>query len=563
MTMSSTEAVSRDPILVRWGRYAVRRTFLPRLVRAYALLAGGAVSPIEGPDAAPVVTQARFAAALRGTVNDGLPLIAVGSTVFYMALAFIALESPELGFNPFLLCVASAAATLAFRVAWGYELIPLRWAHSALGIMMILLIGHALWRWRMFGGGQESGLVGMALITAGSLSLSLPWALSLTVGGLFVWFAITILYGMRWPDAYVSAFLVATPSVAAVVRLGRRTVIERMEQYRLRDLHQRAELRRAQRSLETKVRERTANLVAANDQLLREIAERKRMEKELEQARSGLELRVVERTAELSSLNEALHREMAERLRAEEQMQHHREELAHTLRVHTVGQMMGSLAHELNQPLMAIANNIEACASYIESGDVDRAKLHDLLQHATSEVLRAGSIVHHLRAFLEKREPQVERSDLCQLTKDVANLLEPGMRDNGVALRIESHSETLPVFGNRIQIEQVILNLARNAIDSMQQDGGQAAELRIVLRATTHDTAEIAVIDNGPGVRDPDWQRIFEPFFTTKRSGLGLGLAISRSIVEAHHGRLWLEPRADGHAGVVAKFELPIRKGGE
>ncbi len=561
MTTSSTEAHGRDRFFLRLGRYAARQTFLLRLARAYTHLAGGTASPTEDPEAAPL-TQARFAAAVRGSVHEGIPLIASGLTVFYTVLALVALPSPSSSFKPFIFSVLSALAALSVRIAWGNELIPVRWAHSVVGFMMVLLIAHALWRWRLFGGGQESGLVGMALIMAGSLSLSLPWAITLSVGGLMVWIGITLLYGLQWPDAYMSAFMVATPSVAAVVRLGRRAVIERMEQYRLRDLHQRAELGRAQRGLETKVRERTANLLAANDRLLREIGERTRVEKQLEQARNGLELRVGERTAELSALNETLHREMAERRRAEEQMRQHREELAHTLRVQTVGQMMGGLAHELNQPLMAIANDVEACAAYIESGSVDSAKLSDLLEHASSEALRAGSIVHHLRAFLEKREPEVERSDLCELTTEVAQLLEPGMRDSGIALRIESHSRTLPILGNRIQIEQVILNLARNAIDAVQE-GVERPELRIVLRATSEGSATIAVIDNGAGVGDENWEKVFEPFFTTKATGLGLGLAISRSIVEAHHGRLWLEPRSDGRRGVVANFELPILREGE
>src|SRR5262245_31341014 len=168
--MSSTEAARRESGLVRLGRYASRRTFLPGLVRAYTRLAGGALSPIEDPDAAPL-TQARFAAALRGTVHESLPLIAAGSTVFYAVLALIALQSPKLGFNPFVFSIASAFASLVVRVAWGNDLISVRWAHSVLGFMMMLLLAHALWRWRLYGGGQESGLVGMALVTAGSLSL--------------------------------------------------------------------------------------------------------------------------------------------------------------------------------------------------------------------------------------------------------------------------------------------------------------------------------------------------------------------------------------------------------
>jgi C4-dicarboxylate-specific signal transduction histidine kinase len=225
--------------------------------------------------------------------------------------------------------------------------------------------------------------------------------------------------------------------------------------------------------------------------------------------------------------------------------------------------MMGSLAHELNQPLMAIANNVQACASYIESGDPDRAKVSNLLEHATNEALRAGSIVHHLRAFLEKREPEVEHCDLCDLAAEVVNLLEPETRERAVRLTVGREAAALPIFGNRIQIEQVILNLARNAIDAVQDRNVGEREISIVLRAVRRDTAQVSVIDNGAGVSDENLRRVFEPFFTTKPSGLGLGLAISRSIVEAHRGRLWLGARSDGRQGVAAIFELPIRNGCE
>jgi signal transduction histidine kinase len=562
MTLQQPEETLHEPLLVRWGRYAARRSFLPRLVRAYARLAGGAGSLLEGPEAAPLA-QARFATALRGAVHEGLPLIATGSAVFYTVLGLIALQRPELGVEVFAVAMASAWLSLAVRVAWGFDLIPQRWAHSVQGLMMMVLIAHALWRWIAFGGGQQGGLVGMALITAGSLSLSLPWSISLTVGGLLVWLAITLFYRLNWPDPFMSAFLVATPSVAAVVRLGRRAVIERMEQYRVRDLHQRAELRRAQRQLESKVRERTANLVAANDQLLREIAERTRVENELEEARRDLERRVAERTSEVSAINQALRKEIAERERAEEQMQQHREELAHTLRVQTVGQMMGSLAHELNQPLTAIANNVEACARYIDSGASDDVTLRGLLDQATSEALRAGSIVHHLRAFLEKRAPEVESGDLCELVRSVLDLLEPETRERKVQLVLDLKTESLPILGNRIQIEQVVVNLVRNAIDAVEETVDGAREVRVEVRPTPRDTGEVAVVDSGPGVDAERMRRVFEPFFTTKAHGLGLGLAISRSIVEAHHGRLWLEKRVDGCRGAAAIFELPISSGGE
>lgn len=533
-------------------------TFGQRLLRAYAELAGG-TAPLKDTPRASVMAQARYAAALRSAVHRSLPLIAMGSATFYFVMALIAVQRPDLGRDVLLFSTASVAVTVGARLAWGFGVIPERWAHSVVGLMTAMLIMHTLWRWAMFGGGQEAGLLGMALLVAGSLCLSLPWAIGLTVGGLFAWFAITLLFFHQWPDLYVSAFLVSCPSIAAVVRLARRAMIERMEEYRRRDVRQRARLRQARDELERKVRERTSNLVQANERLSREIEERRRVEAELEQARADLERRVQERTAELSGVNAALRREIAERQRVEAQMQQHRDELAHALRVQTVGQMMGSLAHELNQPLTAIANNMEACATYIDCGSADPATLGELLRHACNEALRAGAIVHHLRAFIEKREPAPERVDLCELARDVVALLQPEIRERQAEVAVHAAGGPLPVLGNRIQIEQVIVNLVRNALDALASADRQG-ELRIELRATEQGTAELVVLDNGVGLDPAHSERWFEPFFTTKRSGLGLGLAISRSIVEAHHGRLWLEPRSDRCPGAAARFELPLRR---
>jgi signal transduction histidine kinase len=556
---SKFEAASRAEALPRPPGEA--DGFIARLLRAYARLAGGDQSGSDNPYASDAA-QARYALALRAAVYRSLPFIAMGSAAFYGTLVLIAVQHPAIGGDVLAFSLLSAAVTIGVRIAWGFDVIAQRWAHSVVGAMTALLIIHTLYRWALSGGGQEGGLVGMSLLIAGSLCLSLPWAIGLTVGGLIVWFSITIAYLHQWPDLYLSAFLVACPSVAAVVRLARRATIERMDEYRRRDLHQRGELRRAHRKLEAKVRERTANLLEANEQLRREIAERQRIEAELEQARLGLERRVQERTAELSDVNAALRREIAERERAEKQMQQHRAELAHTLRVQTVGQMMGSLAHELNQPLSAIANNMEACSTYLESPNVDCHTLRELVNNATAEALRAGSIVHHLRAFIEKREPHSERCDLGDLAEEVLDLLDPEIRDHAIQMELVNGESSLPIFANRIQIEQVIVNLVRNAIDAMSSLNAGGRRLRIELLATPHGSAELSVVDNGCGLNQKHAQRLFEPFFTTKRSGLGLGLAISRSIMEAHHGRLWLEGRPDGQPGTVAKFELPIRKGG-
>jgi len=232
-------------------------------------------------------------------------------------------------------------------------------------------------------------------------------------------------------------------------------------------------------------------------------------------------------------------------------------ELAHALRISTVGELASSLAHEINQPLSAIVNGVDACARSVRSGKFTRDKLLTLLDEASSEALRAGSIVEHLRHFIEKGRPQLERIDLREVVENLPHLLGRELRHDGVTLRLDLPTRTIPVYGDRIQLEQVFVNLIQNALDAIREAPGGLREIQVAV-ATAKRMAEVKVRDTGVGVSSTAAARLFEPFFTTKARGLGMGLAISRSIVEAHRGRMWLKARADGVRGTNVCFAVPL-----
>jgi chemotaxis methyl-accepting protein methylase/signal transduction histidine kinase len=232
-------------------------------------------------------------------------------------------------------------------------------------------------------------------------------------------------------------------------------------------------------------------------------------------------------------------------------------ELAHALRISTVGELASSLAHEINQPLSAIVNGVDACARSVRSGKFARDKLLALLDEASSEALRAGSIVEHLRHFIEKGKPQFERIDLRDVVEHLPHLLGRELRHEGIELRLDLPQRPVPVHGDRIQLEQVFVNFIQNAIDAIREAPGDLREIQVAV-ATAKRMAEVRVRDTGIGVSSTAAPRLFEPFFTTKTRGLGMGLAISRSIIEAHRGKVWLKARADGARGTSVCFSIPL-----
>jgi PAS domain S-box-containing protein len=249
--------------------------------------------------------------------------------------------------------------------------------------------------------------------------------------------------------------------------------------------------------------------------------------------------------------------DLTNRKQAEEETRQHQAELAHVLRLSTMGELVAELSHGINQPLTAIANDVAACVTYVRSGKAASRKLLGLLEHAAAEALSAGDIVHHLREFAQKRGSHLEATNLNGLVRNVARLLEREIVKREITLQLDLAPRPIPVRADRIEIEQVLVNLMQNAIDAIREAPSDRQEIQLQVWAAK-GMAEVAVRDTGTGVSAAAMEQMFDPFFTTKPNGLGMGLAISRSILAAHRGRIWVKRRADGARGTTIRFTLPL-----
>jgi two-component system CheB/CheR fusion protein len=251
-------------------------------------------------------------------------------------------------------------------------------------------------------------------------------------------------------------------------------------------------------------------------------------------------------------------RDISARKRAEEELRRHEAELVRVLRVTLVGELAGGLAHELSQPLVAIANTLEVCTRRLRAGEKEPRRLLSLVKQATDQSVQAGRIVRNVRDLILKRQPKRDRTDLRLLVQNCAALVAGQIAEHRIAFHLAPGEKPLPVRVSSIEIEQVILNLLQNAIDSIRQAGGKRRDL-IVQASRRNDTGEVTVRDTGTGISSSVARQMFEPFFTTKDEGLGMGLAICRSIVEAHDGRLSVTPRQRG-GGATVRFTLPLSR---
>jgi PAS domain S-box-containing protein len=245
-----------------------------------------------------------------------------------------------------------------------------------------------------------------------------------------------------------------------------------------------------------------------------------------------------------------------ERRRAEAERRRYQEELAHVARLSTMGEMASGLAHEINQPLAAIANFAQGSIQRLRqsNGSAD-AGLMESLEQISCQAARAGDIVRHLREFVGKGQGKRAPEDINSLVSAAARLIEPEAREHGVALRLELGADLPPVAVDRIQVDQVLINLMKNGVEAL---AGAPAPRRLTLRTRElpDGLVEVTVADNGPGLSPDSGRRLFHPFFTTKPTGLGMGLAISRSIIEAHGGRLALVENGD--RGATFRFTVPV-----
>ncbi len=243
--------------------------------------------------------------------------------------------------------------------------------------------------------------------------------------------------------------------------------------------------------------------------------------------------------------------DLTERESAERAAKEHQAALAHVSRLSTMGEMASSIAHELNQPLAAICNYARGCVRRLEAGSGASEEVLDAMRRVAVQAERAGEIIRRIRNFLRKEPPRRVAVDVNHLVREVADLIAPAVRQHGVLLRLDLAQETPRVLADPIQLEQVVLNLAHNAIEAMLDD---RRELTIETRANG-DAVEVAVRDTGHGLEPDALGRVFDPFYSTKPGGMGMGLSISRSIVEAQDGRLWAD--ADPSGGMIFRLRLP------
>jgi len=251
-------------------------------------------------------------------------------------------------------------------------------------------------------------------------------------------------------------------------------------------------------------------------------------------------------------------RDTSERKLAREAARNYQQELAHVARLSTMGEMASGMAHELNQPLTAIAINADACARLLESGQCAEGKLLDVLDRIGTQARRAGGIIQQLRQFVRKEQPQRKYVDINDLIREVLVLMQLDILRAGIHV-ISELDETIPdVFAQRIQIDQVILNLIKNAVESMTDGSVGKRTLVISTEISDQHSVLVSVKDTGAGMLDEQKEKLFTPFQTTKPQGMGLGLSISQGIIAAHNGSLYLD---NEHGfGAVFKFTLPIQE---
>jgi signal transduction histidine kinase len=233
-----------------------------------------------------------------------------------------------------------------------------------------------------------------------------------------------------------------------------------------------------------------------------------------------------------------------------------RAEFARVARLTAAGEMAASIAHEVNQPLAAIVTSGSAGLRWLANATPDFNKVQAALQRIVRDGLRAGEIIGGIRAMFKKDAQERVSLDMGGLVADVVMLLDSELRSEQIAVQLEREREVPGVLANRVQLQQVLLNLITNAIDGMRSRGDRPRLLRIGVEASGADGVLVRVEDTGSGIDPEVRERIFDPFFTTKAGGMGLGLSICRSIVEAHGGRLWAS--ASAPRGATFQFTLPI-----
>lgn len=247
--------------------------------------------------------------------------------------------------------------------------------------------------------------------------------------------------------------------------------------------------------------------------------------------------------------------DITDRRRAEDEVRQMQDRIAHFGRISTMGEMAAGIAHEVNQPLTAIATYAQACQRLLASGEYSQQEIAAALEHIGAQALRAGEVIRRLRSFVKNREVKRELIEANRLLEDVLTLAQTDARHHGVRMMLEPSPDEPVVQADAVQIQQVILNLIRNSIDAMQDVPEARREIVLRTLIDAEGDVEFMVADRGLGVDAETMAELFNPFYTTKPGGTGLGLSISRSIVRAHGGKLWCSPNPGGGARFF--FTLP------
>jgi C4-dicarboxylate-specific signal transduction histidine kinase len=285
------------------------------------------------------------------------------------------------------------------------------------------------------------------------------------------------------------------------------------------------------------------------------MSQRKRAEEALQRLLGELESKVQQRTAELASANDELRSEINERQRAEEALQKAQAELTHVSRLMTLGELTASISHEVNQPIAAVVTNGQVCLRLLALESPRPDDLRATVERIVRDAHRASEVIQRIRALAKRSEPQVSL-DINDVIREATLLVQREVLSHGVSLRTELSSALPHVLGDRVQLQQVVINLLINGVEAMAPITDRPRE--ILIRSQQHEAGQVhvAVLDSGIGIDSKTAEQLFSAFFTTKPSGMGMGLSISRSIIRAHGGRLWVSPNADH--GAAFQFTVPI-----
>jgi C4-dicarboxylate-specific signal transduction histidine kinase len=247
--------------------------------------------------------------------------------------------------------------------------------------------------------------------------------------------------------------------------------------------------------------------------------------------------------------------DIEDRKRAEEALRKANADLAHITRVMTMGELAASIAHEINQPLTAVVTNADACMEWLSSEPPNLEEARAAVDCIAQDGTRASEVIRHIRAMFTKANPERTRVHINEVIRDIGGLMQAEASRNQVALQTELAADLPATIGDRVQLQQVIVNLVLNGIEAMSAVTDRPR--RLVIRSERQDSDQvlIAVRDSGVGIDAKDFRQIFDAFFTTKAQGMGMGLSICHSIIEAHGGRLWATTNSDH--GATLQFTLP------